>query len=242
MTVEIIGVTTNTVTGYDIGAGTATPEVSTNLPLNGVLIVRLSATDDNYGINMIEFSYDVEAPFIRYSDIEDLKSEQAAQLVENTRVLTNHFQTLEFSEQWSAENKGWGGMETVYVHPDRRDLGFEFYGLQSSMPYEDYTNGLVFWLDASVPIANEGETNAIWADASTNRNDATQTGIYYHPERIFTNGTWALEFDGVDDLIEVEGNLFDFGTNAFSIDVTFDTSAPATSGFILSKYLSLIHI
>ena len=70
MTVEIIGVTTNTVTGYDIGAGTATPEVSTNLPLDGVLIVRLSATDDNYGINMIEFSYDVEAPFTRLDDIE----------------------------------------------------------------------------------------------------------------------------------------------------------------------------
>ena len=67
MTVEIIGTTTNTMTGYDIGTGTATPEVSTNLPLDGVLIVRLSATDDNYGINMIEFGYAVEAPFV-YND------------------------------------------------------------------------------------------------------------------------------------------------------------------------------
>ena len=68
------------------------------------------------------------------SDLGSLTSDVAGlpQLVENTDLLTNHFQTLTHSGGWNGS--GWGGSRSVYVHPDRRaDLGPSFYNLATSL-------------------------------------------------------------------------------------------------------------
>lgn len=119
------------------------------------------------------------------------------QLTENTASLTNHFQTVVYSNGWNGT--GWSGDETVYVHPDRRaDYGPEYFSLADSLEYSDWTN-TVFALTAALPAHNAGTTNAVWSDWSSNHNDAFQTGTGYHPTRVYTNGAWGLVFDGVDD-------------------------------------------
>jgi hypothetical protein len=69
------------------------------------------------------------------------------------------------------------------------------------MPLSLWTN-TVFWLTADSPVYNAGATNAEWiCYAKTCAGNATQTVLNSQPSRVFTNGLWALSFDGTDDFL-----------------------------------------
>ena len=78
----------------------------------------------------------------------------------------------------------------------------------ATMLTSDWTNS-VLWLTADSPVVDEGTTNATWLDFSPEHNDATQTDTDKQPDRVYTNGAWAWEFDGVDDSLSL-GDLADF--------------------------------
>lgn len=84
----------------------------------------------------------------------------------------------------------------TYILPARADLGFAMPTV--SMPLGEYTNCVAFYT-AAAPVFGEGTADYIIPDLSPARNDATQPGTGYQPTRIYTDGEWALSFDGVDD-------------------------------------------
>ncbi len=74
----------------------------------------------------------------------------------------------------------------------------------AAMPVSLWTN-TVLWLTAESPVLNAGTTNANWlCYAKTCAGNAVQTTLNSQPSMVFTNGVWALNFDGADDYITTD--------------------------------------
>jgi len=86
-------------------------------------------------------------------------------------------------------------MAETYIVPSANGV----VGVGLSMPKSEWTN-CVFWMDASFPVSGEGTTNYAIPDLSPARNDAAQPATNSQPARVYTNGAWAYQFDGVNDL------------------------------------------
>lgn len=86
-----------------------------------------------------------------------------------------------------------------YVIATKLDAGYVV--PQATMPYSLWTNSIL-WLTAESPVLNAGTTNAEWICYAKNcAGNATQTTITDQPARVYTNGAFALSFDGTDDEI-----------------------------------------
>lgn len=106
----------------------------------------------------------------------------------------------------------------TYVLPARADLGFAMPTV--SLPLAEYTNCVAYYT-AAAPVFGEGTADYLIPDLSPARNDATQPGTGYQPTRIYTDGEWALSFDGVDDTVVFAG------VSGPTWDVEIQLSVPA---------------
>lgn len=111
-------------------------------------------------------------------------------------------------------------------------------GFGLSMPESEWTN-CVAWYSAEFPTLGEGTTEYTIPDLSPAGNDATQTGVGYQPERIYTNGAWAWKFDGVDDYVTSASPLG--YTNRFRADIdvallSYGASSGDYSTFFADSY------
>ena len=121
------------------------------------------------------------------------------------------------------------------VHPQRDDLAGRSF-LEVGIPLETYTNGLVFYMDAAAGDYNAGETNYFIPDLSTNHSDATQTGTGYQPTRVFTNGAWAYDFDGVDDYVRLGSTITDTSYDkGFAIEMVVALAGNSTEALYASS-------
>jgi hypothetical protein len=105
-----------------------------------------------------------------------------------------------------------GILTAPYVVPDRRaDYGPDAFLLQPKMAQAVYKDS-VLWLTAESPVLNEGTTGAQWiCYAKTCSGNAVQTDTGRQPARVFTNGAWALSFDGTDDHLNLGSSLINNG-------------------------------
>jgi len=83
------------------------------------------------------------------------------------------------------------------------------------------TSGLVLWFDAERGIQSDGDAVVNWINQAGNGIDATQLVTSYQPTLIESAGKPALEFDGIDDLLELPAGFDDFsaGLSAFAVVV-----------------------
>jgi hypothetical protein len=86
----------------------------------------------------------------------------------------------------------------------------------ATMPFDTWTNSAL-WITAESPVLNATTSNANWICYAKNcSGNATQSATGPRPERIYTNNTWSLVFDGVDDCINFPAmmytNLYASGT------------------------------
>lgn len=89
----------------------------------------------------------------------------------------------------------------TYILPARADLGFAMPTV--SIPLGEYTNCVAYYT-AAAPVFDEGTADYLIPDLSPAHNDATQPGTGYQPTRVYTDGEWAFNFDGVDDYLDTE--------------------------------------
>lgn len=105
-------------------------------------------------------------------------------------------------------------------------------------PTPDEVTGLVLWLDAMDPTTFTFSADPLiqtWADKSGNGNDAGVDGAGTAPDRVTISGRQWVQFDGVDEFMEVpDDNTLDFGTGDFTIIVVYQ-SADTNFGSLFDK-------
>jgi len=114
----------------------------------------------------------------------------------------------------------------------------------ATMLTSDWTNS-VLWLTADSPVLNESTTTATWLDFSPEHNDATQTDTDKQPDRVYTNGAWAWDFDGVDDSISLDTDEFyvdSTKTNSRTLDMTFVIEGGVNQYLFETKGFAILYV
>jgi len=125
----------------------------------------------------------------------------------------------------------WSGFAETLVHPQRDDLDGRSF-LEVGIPLADYTNGLVFYMDAAAGDYNAGATDYSIPDLSISRVNFSQSGTGYQPALVEYKGRAAYKGDGVDDSVfGYDGNL---GGDLVRMSVWF-AATNAHDGTLISR-------